>query len=66
MLALALVVGLTATLNLLGTAILAILAVLLFVAAMGAFVRKSNGAILTDVLFVLVSGVLMIGTQGVL
>ena len=66
LLALALVVGLTATLNLLGTAILAILAVLLFVAAMGAFVRKSNGAILTDVLFVLVSGILMIGAQGVL
>ncbi len=66
LLALALVVGLTATLHLLGTAVLAILAVLLFVAAGGAFVRKSSGAILTDVLFVLVAGVLMIGAQGLL
>lgn len=66
LLALSAVVGLTATLNLLGTALLAILAVVLFVAAVGAFARKSAGAIATDVLFAVVAGILMIGAQGVL
>lgn len=63
---LASVVGLTATLNLLGTAVLAILAVALIVAASGAFARKSFGAIGTDFLFVIIAGVLMIAAQGLL
>ncbi len=64
--ALALVVGLTATLNLLGTAVLAILAVAMVVSASGAFARKSSGAIGIDFLFVIVAGVLMIAAQGLL
>ena len=66
LLLLSLVVGLTATLNLLGTAIAAILAVVLFVAAMGAFSRKSPGAIAVDAGFALGAGVLMIAAQGLL
>ncbi len=66
LIALALVIGLTATLNLLGTALLAILAVALFVVANGAFGRRSTGAIVTDGLYALASGALMIAAQGIL
>lgn len=64
--ALAIVVGMTATLNLLGTAILAIVAVALFAAANGAFTGKSSGAILTDAGYAVGAGVLMILAQGAL
>ena len=45
LLALSVVVGMTATVSLLGTAILAILAAALFVVSGGAFQRKSPGAL---------------------
>ncbi|MCG6885509.1 MAG: DUF1761 domain-containing protein [Silicimonas sp.] len=66
LIALALVIGLTATLNLLGTALLAILAVALFVVANGAFGRRSTGAVVTDGIYAIGSGALMIVAQGLL
>ncbi len=66
LIALAIVVGVTATLNLLGTAILAILAVALFVAANGSFAGKSSGAFLTDAGYAVGAGALMILAQGAL
>jgi len=66
LLALATVVGMTATVNFLGTAVLAIAAVALFIASGGAFIGKSTGAILTDVAYALGAGVLMIAAQGLL
>ncbi|NND40753.1 MAG: DUF1761 family protein [Silicimonas sp.] len=65
LISLALVIGLTATVNLLGTALLAILSAALFVASGGAFQRKSNGAILTDVVYIIGAGALMIVMQGI-
>lgn len=66
LLALAAVVGLTATVNFLGTAILAILAVALFVVANGAFQRKSAGALAVDCAYVVGAGIIMIAAQGLL
>ncbi len=66
LIALAIVVGMTATLNLLGTAILAILAAALFVVSGGAFQKKTTGAIFTDGLYVVGAGALMILAQGLL
>ncbi len=66
LLALAIVVGTTATVSFLGTAILAIVAAALFVVSGGAFQRKSTGAMLTDGLYVLGAGALMIAAQGVI
>ena len=66
LLALALVVGVTARTSALGTALLAILAASLFVAANGAFLRRSAGAIAIDAGYVLGGGALMILAQGLL
>ena len=66
LLALATVVGMTATVNFLGTALLAIAAVALFVASGGAFTGKTAGAIAVDVIYILGAGVLMIAAQGLL
>lgn len=63
---LALVIGLTATISYLGTALLAIAACVLFVVGGGAFSGKSMGAMLTDGLYVLGAGALMIVAQGVI
>ena len=62
----ALVVGITATSNALITAVLAILAVAVYAASMGGFVKKSRTAILIDFSYVVVAGVVMIVAQGVL
>ena len=66
LLALAIVVGMTATVNFLGTAILAILAAALFVASGGVFQRKSGGAVATDAVYIIGAGALMIAMQGLL
>lgn len=66
LLALALVIGMTATISYLGTAILAILAAALFVVSGGMFLKKSAGALVTDGLYVIGAGALMIVAQGIL
>ena len=63
---LALVIGITATISYLGTALLAIAACVLFVVGGGAFSGKSMGALLTDGLYVFGAGALMIVAQGLL
>ena len=63
--ALAIVVGMTATVSFLGTALLAIAAAALFVVSGGAFQRRSTGALATDGLYVLGAGALMIVAQGI-
>ena len=63
---LALVIGMTAAVNALITAILAILAVAAFTASMGAFVKKSNAAVAIDFFYIIIAGVIMIVSQGVL
>ena len=65
LIALAIVIGMTATLNLLGTALLAILAAALFVVSGGFFTKKSGGAIGVDALFIVGAGALMIVAQGI-
>ena len=60
------VIGVTATMNALFTAILAIAAAALFVASNGAFCRKSRYAMLVDIGYILAAGVLMIIAQGIL
>ena len=64
--ALAIVVGMTATVNFLGTALLAILAAALLVTGGGVFTGKSKGALATDGLYILGAGALMIVAQGIL
>ena len=64
--ALAIVVGMTATINFLGTALLAIFAAAFFTLGNGAFAGKSKGALMVDGLYVLGAGVLMIAAQGLL
>ena len=66
LLALAFVIGITATLNMLITAILAILAAALFVVSGGAFTKKSSYALMIDGGYVLGAGVIMILAQGIL
>mgnify|MGYP001820927706 CR=1 FL=1 len=66
LLSLAVVVGMTATVSFLGTALLAILAAALFIASGGVFQRKSNGAVATDVLYIIGAGALMIVAQGII
>ena len=66
LIALAIVVGVTATVNFLGTALLAILAAAAFVVAQGLFQKKSGGALFTDGLYVVGAGALMIVAQGAL
>ena len=65
LLLLALVIGITATIDALITAVLAILAVATFTASMGGFVKKSGYAITVDFFYVIVAGVVMIVFQGV-
>jgi hypothetical protein len=62
---LALVVGITATTDALVTAILAILAATAFVVSNGAFVKKSNYALIVDGGYIIVSGVVMIVAQAI-
>lgn len=61
---LALVVGITATTNALGTAVLAILAAAAFTVSGGAFVKKTGYAMAVDGGYIVGSGVLMILAQG--
>jgi len=63
---LALVVGITATTDALVTAIVAILATATLTFSMGAFVKKSSYALLTDFGYILIAGVVMIAMQGLL
>ncbi|MGL1922664.1 MAG: DUF1761 domain-containing protein [Hyphomicrobiales bacterium] len=63
---LSLVVGITATQDMLITAILAIVAAAMFAFSMGGFVKKSSYATIVDTLFIIVSGVVMIVAQGLL
>jgi len=62
---LALVVGITATTDALVTAILAILAATAFVVSNGAFVKKSNYALIVDGGYIIISGVVMIVAQAI-
>ncbi|MEM7300357.1 MAG: DUF1761 family protein [Pseudomonadota bacterium] len=62
---LALVVGITATREHLLTAILAILAAAFFTFSGGAFVRKTNYALMVDISYVVLAGVVMIVCQGI-
>ncbi len=64
--ALAVVVGLTASIDALGTAIAAILAVVLIVAGMDLFSQKTGKATLVDAGYIVACGVLMIISQGIL
>ena len=66
LLALSIVIGVTATTNALFTAILAILAAALFVASNGSFIKKSNYAITVDFGYVVAAGIVMIIVQGIL
>lgn len=63
---LALVVGLTETNEAIGTAIAAVLAVAVTVAAIDLFSQKSTVAMLIDAGYLVACGVLMIGAQGLL
>lgn len=65
-LVLAIVVGLTETTGAIVTAMLAILAVAMFVAGMDLFSQKSGKATAIDAMYVLVGGALMIVAQGIL
>lgn len=65
LLLLALVVGVTATTNALGTAILAILATAVLVMSGHAFSKKSGAAITIDGGYIVVAGVIMIICQGI-
>lgn len=64
--ALAVVIGMTATINFLGTALLAILAVAALVVSGGAFTGKSGAALAVDGGYIVLAGVLMIAAQGLL
>lgn len=66
LLTLSIVVGITATTSALFTALFAILAAALFVTSAGAFVKKSNEAIAIDFGYIVVAGVVMILSQGLL
>ncbi|GGX59299.1 DUF1761 domain-containing protein [Saccharospirillum salsuginis] len=62
---LSLVIGLTATMDALMTAMLAILAMAVFVVSMGAFVKKTNYALVVDGGYIIVSGIVMILAQAI-
>ncbi|MCB1385099.1 MAG: DUF1761 family protein [Nitratireductor sp.] len=66
LLLLATVIGITATQNMLLTAILTILAAAAFVLSGGAFTRKSGYALGVDAGYIALAGVLMILAQGLL
>lgn len=63
---LSLVVGITATQDMLITAIVAILACALFAFSMGGYVKKSSYAMIVDLLYIVVAGIVMIICQGIL
>lgn len=63
---LSLVVGITATQDMLITAIAAILACALFVFSMGGYVKKSSYAMIVDLFYIVVAGIVMIVCQGIL
>ncbi len=63
---LALVVGLTASVNALITAILVILSIATFTASMGGFVKKSSFAIIVDFFYIIITGIILILCQGIL
>ena len=65
LLALSLVIGITATADALFTAILAILAAGLFVASNGKFCRKTTYAIAVDFGYIVAAGIVMIIVQGI-
>lgn len=62
---LALVIGVMATTDALGTAILAILAAAGFVVSGGAFTKKSGYALCVDGGYIVIEGVVMIAAQGI-
>lgn len=62
---LSIVVGMTATVNFLGTAIAAILAAAALALANAAFAGRSGAALGVDALFIIGAGVLMIAAQGI-
>jgi len=62
---LALVIGVTATTNALGTAILAILAITCFATSNGAFIKKTGYALAVDAGFIIIAGGVMIIVQGI-
>ncbi len=66
LLCLAIVIGMTATINFLGTALLAIAATALMTIGNGVFSGKTKGALMVDGLYILGAGVLMIAAQGLL
>jgi len=63
---LSLVIGITAQVNALITAVLVILCCAFFAASAGGFSQKSNYAILVDVSYRIVAGIVMIVLQGIL
>lgn len=62
---LALVVGITATQDMLVTAIVAILACSVFVFSMGGYIKKSSYAKIVDLFYIIVAGIVMIICQGI-
>lgn len=62
---LALLVGITAAQNALGTVILIVLTVTGFVVSVGLFVKKSNFAVMVDGGFIVAMGVVMVIIQGI-
>ncbi|WP_162937900.1 DUF1761 family protein [Kiloniella sp. EL199] len=66
LLVLSTVIAITASNNALFTALLAILAVALFIASTGSFVRKSTYAMTVDFFYILLAGTVMIAVQGLL
>lgn len=62
---LAVVIGLTAVVSALATALLTISAIAVFVASMGAFVKKTSYAIGVDAGYIIASGAVMIVMQAV-
>jgi len=65
LLLLSLVIGVTATTDALGTAVLAILAATVLIMSGAAFSKKSNAAMLIDGGYIVVAGVIMIIVQGI-
>ena len=66
LIALAIVIGMTATINFLGTALIAILAAASLIVSGGAFLKKSSAALAIDGGYIVLAGVLMIAAQGLL
>ena len=62
---LALVIGITATVDALTTAILAILAAATFNVSMGAFINNSGYALAVNFFYIVVAGIVMIICQGI-